>query len=104
MLAGFGVIVSAVLAVLLLRVGYRLNAALMAALAVVALVNVVMVQLRRRARRRAGGSDRSLRPAFDKNGSKTAGNAAGVNDAAAAVVLMSRQAAEQRGLQLGAQA
>jgi acetyl-CoA C-acetyltransferase len=40
-----------------------------------------------------------LRPAFDKNGSVTAGNAAGVNDAAAAVVLMSRQAAEARGLQ-----
>jgi acetyl-CoA C-acetyltransferase len=40
-----------------------------------------------------------LRPAFDKNGSVTAGNAAGVNDAAAAVVLMERNAAEQRGLQ-----
>jgi acetyl-CoA C-acetyltransferase len=40
-----------------------------------------------------------LRPAFDKNGSVTAGNAAGVNDAAAAVVLMERGAAEQRGLQ-----
>jgi acetyl-CoA C-acetyltransferase len=40
-----------------------------------------------------------LRPAFDKNGSVTAGNAAGVNDAAAAVVLMERSAAEQRGLQ-----
>jgi acetyl-CoA C-acetyltransferase len=40
-----------------------------------------------------------LRPAFDKNGSVTAGNAAGVNDAAAAVVLMSRRAAQERGLQ-----
>jgi acetyl-CoA C-acetyltransferase len=40
-----------------------------------------------------------LRPAFDRNGSVTAGNAAGVNDAAAAVVLMERGAAEQRGLQ-----
>jgi acetyl-CoA C-acetyltransferase len=39
-----------------------------------------------------------LRPVFDKNGSVTAGNAAGVNDAAAAVVLMERSAAEQRGL------
>ncbi len=39
-----------------------------------------------------------LRPAFDKNGSVTAGNAAGVNDAAAAVVLMERGAAERRGL------
>jgi acetyl-CoA C-acetyltransferase len=40
-----------------------------------------------------------LRPAFDPNGTVTAGNAAGVNDAAAAVVLMERAAAEQRGLQ-----
>jgi acetyl-CoA C-acetyltransferase len=40
-----------------------------------------------------------LRPVFDKNGSVTAGNAAGVNDAAAAVALMERSAAEQRGLQ-----
>ena len=40
-----------------------------------------------------------LRPAFDKNGTVTAGNAAGVNDAAAAVVLMARGVAEQRGLQ-----
>jgi acetyl-CoA C-acetyltransferase len=40
-----------------------------------------------------------LRPAFNRNGSVTAGNAAGVNDAAAAVVLMERGAAEQRGLE-----
>jgi acetyl-CoA C-acetyltransferase len=40
-----------------------------------------------------------LRPAFDKNGSVTAGNAAGVNDAAAAVVLMAHEVAQQRGLQ-----
>jgi len=40
-----------------------------------------------------------LRPAFDKNGSVTAGNAAGVNDAAAAVVLMASDVAQQRGLQ-----
>jgi acetyl-CoA C-acetyltransferase len=39
-----------------------------------------------------------LKPAFDGNGSVTAGNAAGVNDAAAAVVLMERSAAEDRGL------
>src|SRR6266508_5367548 len=39
-----------------------------------------------------------LRPAFDKNGTVTAGNAAGVNDAAAAVVLMEREAAQQREL------
>jgi acetyl-CoA C-acetyltransferase len=40
-----------------------------------------------------------LKPVFDRNGSVTAGNAAGINDAAAAVVLMERRAAEQRGLQ-----
>jgi len=40
-----------------------------------------------------------LRPVFNKNGSVTAGNASGINDAAAAVVLMERRVAEQRGLQ-----
>ncbi len=40
-----------------------------------------------------------LRPAFNKSGSVTAGNASGVNDAAAAVVLMERGAMEARGLQ-----
>jgi acetyl-CoA C-acetyltransferase len=40
-----------------------------------------------------------LRPAFVKeNGSVTAGNASGINDAAAAVVLMERKAAEAKGL------
>jgi len=39
-----------------------------------------------------------LKPVFDRNGTVTAGNAAGINDAAAAVVLMERRAAEQRGL------
>jgi acetyl-CoA C-acetyltransferase len=38
-----------------------------------------------------------LRPAFAKDGSVTAGNASGVNDAAAAVVLMERAEAERRG-------
>jgi acetyl-CoA C-acetyltransferase len=40
-----------------------------------------------------------LRPAFAQDGTVTAGNASGVNDAAAAVVLMSRDAADRRGLQ-----
>ncbi|MDP9435972.1 MAG: acetyl-CoA C-acyltransferase family protein [Actinomycetota bacterium] len=40
-----------------------------------------------------------LKPAFAGSGSVTAGNASGVNDAAAAVVLMERGAAESRGLQ-----
>jgi acetyl-CoA C-acetyltransferase len=39
-----------------------------------------------------------LRPVFDKEGSVTAGNASGINDAAAAVVLMERKAAEKKGL------
>jgi acetyl-CoA C-acetyltransferase len=39
-----------------------------------------------------------LRPVFDPRGTVTAGNAAGLNDAAAAVVLMERGAAQRRGL------
>jgi acetyl-CoA C-acetyltransferase len=39
-----------------------------------------------------------LRPAFDKNGTVTAGNASGINDGAAAVVLMSAAEADKRGL------
>jgi acetyl-CoA C-acetyltransferase len=39
-----------------------------------------------------------LRPVFDKNGSVTAGNAAGINDAAAAVVLADAELAERKGL------
>ena len=38
-----------------------------------------------------------LRPAFKKDGTVTAGNASGINDGAAALVLMSREEAEQRG-------
>ena len=40
-----------------------------------------------------------MRPAFKKEGTVTAGNASGLNDAAAAVVLMSRDAAEAKGIQ-----
>jgi acetyl-CoA C-acetyltransferase len=40
-----------------------------------------------------------LRPAFKANGTVTAGNASGMNDAAAAVVLMEASQAQQRGLQ-----
>ncbi|HET9273682.1 MAG TPA: acetyl-CoA C-acetyltransferase [Methyloceanibacter sp.] len=39
-----------------------------------------------------------LKPAFDKEGSVTAGNASGINDGAAAVVLMSAKEAKKRGL------
>ena len=38
-----------------------------------------------------------LRPAFRKDGTVTAGNASGLNDGAAALVLMSREEAERRG-------
>jgi acetyl-CoA C-acetyltransferase len=38
-----------------------------------------------------------LRPAFQKDGSVTAGNASGINDGAAAVVLMDAKTAEKRG-------
>jgi acetyl-CoA C-acetyltransferase len=40
----------------------------------------------------------ALRPAFAKDGSVTAGNASGINDGAAALVLMSAAEAAQRGL------
>ena len=39
-----------------------------------------------------------LRPAFDKQGTVTAGNASGINDGAAALLVMSEQAAAQRNL------
>jgi acetyl-CoA C-acetyltransferase len=39
-----------------------------------------------------------LRPAFDKNGTVTAGNASGINDGSAAVVLMSAADASARGI------
>jgi acetyl-CoA C-acetyltransferase len=39
-----------------------------------------------------------LRPAFDKNGTVTAGNASGINDGAAAVVLMTADEAKLRGI------
>ena len=41
---------------------------------------------------------RKLRPAFKKDGTVTAGNASGLNDGAAAVVLMTADEAEKRGL------
>ncbi len=39
-----------------------------------------------------------LRPAFDKDGTVTAGNASGINDGAAALVVMSADEAESRGI------
>jgi acetyl-CoA C-acetyltransferase len=40
-----------------------------------------------------------LRPAFKKDGTVTAGNASGINDAAAAVLMMSAERADQLGLE-----
>jgi len=40
----------------------------------------------------------SMRPAFKKGGSVTAGNASGINDASSAMVLMEKSAAEAKGL------
>jgi len=42
-----------------------------------------------------------LAPAFKKDGTVTAGNASGINDAAAAVVLMSREKTEELGIKTG---
>jgi len=50
---------------------------------------------------RAGTTKESLgklRPAFKKDGTVTAGNASGINDGAAAVVVMSKEKAEELGL------
>src|SRR6188472_1796965 len=44
------------------------------------------------------GDAAKLRPAFDKEGTVTAGNASGINDGAAAVVLMTAKEAKKRGL------
>jgi acetyl-CoA C-acetyltransferase len=41
---------------------------------------------------------KALKPAFDKNGTVTAGSSSSINDAGAAVVLMARSLAEQRGI------
>jgi acetyl-CoA C-acetyltransferase len=42
----------------------------------------------------------SLKAAFDKNGTVTAGNASSINDGAAAVVVAAREVAEKRGLKI----
>ncbi|MGX6980053.1 acetyl-CoA C-acetyltransferase [Vagococcus elongatus] len=41
-----------------------------------------------------------LRPAFKKDGTVTAGNASGINDGAAAIILMAREKAEALGLEI----
>jgi len=40
-----------------------------------------------------------LRPAFDREGTVTAGNASGINDGAAALLLMSEEEASRRGIE-----
>lgn len=59
--AGFGLVACSLVAVLLFRTGWTIPGWLLLAWAVVALVDIVVIQLRRRARARAGrGQDRSL--------------------------------------------
>ena len=50
-------------------------------------------------RKTSGEALSGLRPAFDKSGTVTAGNASGLNDGAAAVVVMSAAEADRLGLQ-----
>ncbi|WP_250037445.1 hypothetical protein [Paractinoplanes maris] len=60
-LAAFGFVVCIVLAIVLFRTGWPVPGWLLLAWAAVALIDIVVVQLRRRARRRAeGGRDHSL--------------------------------------------
>ncbi|MEU4425363.1 hypothetical protein AB0F81_32485 [Actinoplanes sp. NPDC024001] len=60
-LAAFGMVVCSVLAVLLFRAGWTVPGWLLVGWAVVAAIDIVVVQLRRRARARAeGGRDHSL--------------------------------------------
>jgi uncharacterized membrane protein YccC len=54
-LAAFGFVVCTVLAVLLWRAGWTVPGWILAAWAVVAVVDMVVIQLRRRARKRAEG-------------------------------------------------
>ena len=60
-LAAFGFVVCTVLSILMFRGGWTVPAWLLAAWAVAAVVDMVVIQFRRRARRRAeGGQDHSL--------------------------------------------
>ncbi|WP_433824977.1 hypothetical protein ACQP2E_22860 [Actinoplanes sp. CA-015351] len=60
-LAAFGLVVCAVLSILLFRAGWTLPGWLLAAWAVFAVIDIVVVQMRRQARKRADGDrDHSL--------------------------------------------
>ncbi|TWG24830.1 hypothetical protein [Actinoplanes teichomyceticus] len=58
LLAAFGLVVCAALAALLFRAGWTVPGWLLAAWAAVAMIDIVVIQLRRRARRRAEGGKR----------------------------------------------
>ena len=60
-LAAFGFVVCTVLSVLMFRAGWTVPAWLLAVWALAAVVDMIVIQVRRRARRRAeGGQDHSL--------------------------------------------
>ncbi|WP_436519985.1 hypothetical protein [Actinoplanes sp. HUAS TT8] len=59
-LAAFGLVVCVGLSILLFRMGWTVPGWLLAGWAVVALVDIVVIQFRRRARARAEGGDHSL--------------------------------------------
>lgn len=59
-LAGFGFVVSAVFAVVLLVLGHAVPGWILAALAVVALVDILVIQTRRRARQRVDPEHHSM--------------------------------------------
>jgi hypothetical protein len=59
-LAAFGFLVCTVLSVLLFRAGWTVPAWLLAAWALIAVIDLVVVQFRRRARKGAEGGDHSL--------------------------------------------
>lgn len=59
-LAAFGLVTSAVFAVILFRADVQLFGWIFVVLAVVAAIDLVVIQRRRRARRRAGGENHSL--------------------------------------------
>ena len=61
MLAAFGFVVCTVLSILAFRAGWTVPAWLLAAWALVAVIDMIVVQFRRRARKRAeGAGDHSL--------------------------------------------
>jgi hypothetical protein len=59
-LAAFGLVTSVVFAVLLFRIGLDMFGWILVGLAVIGAIDLVVVQLRRRARRKIGDTDHSL--------------------------------------------